>query len=305
MSGSVTVVVPSFARKHALRECLAALAVQEGGPYRTIIVDDGSPEPLAPVCAEFGDWVQCVRQVNGGPASARNLGARSAAADLLCFTDDDCRPWPGWVKAMMDRHKGDETLLVGGTVENALPDNLFAEASQSITDWISRYYEASSDGVAYFTSNNIACSKSGFEAIGGFNETFPLAAGEDRDFAARWRRHGGRLVTAPAAGVDHAHPLTLRRYWKQHYNYGRGAWTVHKLSAHRGDQHGRPEKPHFHARLLVHPVTMRWSRKPYQLTALVALSQAATAAGYLRQAIEDGRHRRKAGLAAQSSRGSG
>lgn len=281
MRDDIAVVIPSYGRPDRLADCLAALSRAEGGPYRTVVVDDGSPAPLAPVCAPY-PWVHCLRQDNAGPAAARNAGARAAMADgatFLCLTDDDCRPRPGWVPALYAAWGGDPLRLVGGRVENALTDNVYAAASQSLCDYLYEYFGADRGTAPFFTSNNIGCPAARFAALGGFDETFPLAAAEDRDFGLRWG-DGGSLVHAGAAVVDHAHALTLRRFWRQHSNYGRGARHLHRVMAARGDDRPRREPLGFYTGLLAHPRRHR-GRAALRQALLLGLSQIATIGGYL------------------------
>lgn len=281
MRDEIAVIIPSHARPDRLADCLAALARAEGGPYRTIVVDDGSPEPLAPVTAAY-PWVRCLRQANAGPAAARNAGARAAVeggAAFLCFTDDDCRPRPGWVPALHAAWGGDPVRLVGGRVENALTANVYAAASQSLCDYLYDYFGADRGTAPFFTSNNIGCPAARFTALSGFDETFPLAAAEDRDFGLRWG-DGGSLVYARGAVVDHAHALTLRRFWRQHSNYGRGARHLHRVMGARGDDRPRREPLAFYAGLLAHPLRHR-ERMAFRQSLLMGLSQVATVGGYL------------------------
>jgi len=279
----ISIVIPSFGRPERLAMCLAALARQEGGPFETIVVDDGSPTPLAPVCAQAGDWVRCIRQPNAGPAAARNTGVRAAQGDFICFTDDDCLPHPGWAKALLDAQGGDAGRLVGGRVENAYPDNLFAEASQSISDWLYTWHLSKGRKARFFTSNNMGCSRQAFLAIGGFDESFPLAAGEDRAFGLSWQERAGSLVFAPGATIRHAHYLDLKGFWRQQSNYGRGARHLHARTEAEPQKRGRLEGPAFYTNLMLHPLRQRgrnWGHR-LALTALACLSQLAVTRGYM------------------------
>lgn len=281
-SQNIAVIIPAHARHERLGACLDALAAQEGGPYRTYVVDDGSPDPLAPVCAPY-PWVKCLRQDNAGPAAARNAGAAAACADgatFLCFTDDDCRPHRGWVRALVAAQGGDAARLVGGRVENALRDNPYAEASQSLNEYLYRYFGVEDGEASFFTTNNMGCAARSFEAISGFDESFPLAAAEDRDFGLRWRDRIGPLVYAADAVVEHAHALTLRRFWRQHANYGRGACHLHRTMQTRSDRRNRFEALRFYAGLVFHPLRPP-RRGALRQTALMGLSQMAMVAGYL------------------------
>lgn len=282
MSGGpvASIIVPSFNRPERLRGCLGALGALEGGPYDVVVVDDGSGEPLAPVVAEFGGLARCLRQDNAGPAAARNAGAAAARAGFLAFTDDDCRPEPGWVAALLARHGGEAGRLVGGRVVNLLPDNPYAAASQSLCDFLYEWWGAEAGEMPFFTSNNMGLSRDRFEALGGFDTSFPLAAGEDRDFGLRWRAAGGSLAYAPGAVVGHAHALTLKGFLRQHANYGRGAHHLHRAMDARRDHRPKVESARFYLGLVGHPLR-RPGRGRLAQAVLMGLSQVAMVRGYL------------------------
>ncbi len=291
---SVAVIIPSYNRPDRLEACLKALIDDPAGGFDVIVVDDGSPEPLGPVCAAFGPRVRCVRQENRGPAAARNRGVAESDARLVVFTDDDCRPAPGWVAAICAAQGGDADRLVGGRVVNLLERNVYATASQTLCDFLYDYFDAESGDMPFFTSNNIACDRQRFEAMGGFDESFPLAAAEDRDFGLRWRATGGTLVFAPDAVVGHAHALSFRSFLRQHSNYGRGARHLHEVMDDRGDYRPRLERLRFYGDLVRYPIGNGGRRKISQ-SALLLLSQAAMVSGYVRQhrAQRAGRNRSK------------
>ena len=93
-------------------------------------------------------------QPHGGPARARNLGARAARGRLLAFTDDDCRPEPGWLAALEAALAARPGAMVGGRVTNLLADNPFAEASQLVTDIVYAHYNAGPGDARFVASNN-------------------------------------------------------------------------------------------------------------------------------------------------------
>ncbi|WP_375263248.1 glycosyltransferase [Palleronia sp.] len=276
----ITVVVPSYNRPERLQGCLQALMAQrEAGQYEVVVVDDGSATPLAPVCAEFGPLVRCLRQTNAGPAAARNAGAAAAHGRFLAFTDDDCRPQPLWLASLLAAQENRPERLVGGRVVNGLRDNPYAESSQMLCDYLYEYFGASSDGMPFFTSNNMGCNAASFAEIGGFDETFPLAAAEDRDFGLRWGEAGGSLTYAPDAVVDHFHALTMPRYWRQHANYGRGARHLHRRLDSRHSDRPKREPLQFYMGLVLHPLR-RLGMRGLSQSALMALSQIAMVRGY-------------------------
>ena len=271
------VIVPSFNRPDRLRRCLQALTALDPAADEIVVVDDGSAEPLAPVCAGL-PRVRCLRQPNRGPAAARNAGVAATGAAFLAFTDDDCRPHPGWLGALMAAQGGDPGRLVGGRVRD-VARGLCAAASQTLSEYLYAAGDAAGGNAEFFTTNNLGLARAGFERLGGFDEGFPLAAGEDRDFGRRWRASGGSLVLAPDALVDHAHEMGLRQFWRQHANYGRGARLLDEraVPGARGGNRLR-----FYGALVAHPLRDGGAR-PIARAALLALSQVATAQGYVAQ----------------------
>jgi len=130
-SPQVSIVVPTFARPAALARCLDGIAALDRAvPFEVVVVDDGGPEPLDALVAERAARldVHLVRQTRGGPAAARNTGAARARGAWLAFLDDDCTPDQGWLAVLVRELERDDRRLLGGSVENALPENPYATA---------------------------------------------------------------------------------------------------------------------------------------------------------------------------------
>jgi GT2 family glycosyltransferase len=251
-----------------------------------LIVDDGSPTPVSiPPGPPGTPEVRVVRQANAGPARARNRGAAEASGSILAFTDDDCRPDPGWVRALALVVSREPGVLAGGLTVNGLEGNLMAEASQVLVDYL---YEAFSDArelQPFFTSNNIAVSASAYRDLGGFDETFRFNAGEDRDFGERWARESGPLRFVPEARVVHYHDLGLWSFFRQHHYYGRGGAHLARLRRRRGEGPPSLESPRFYGRMLTFPLRDRGLLRGLALSALMGASQAATFTGILRELV--------------------
>src|SRR5581483_8385630 len=93
-----------------------------------------------------------------------------------------------------------------------------------------------------------------FRALGGFDASFPMAAAEDRELCERWQSRGGCLVYADEAVVYHAHRLTLARYARQHFGYGRGAVHLHRARHKQGESQPRLEPMRFYRDLVHYPI---------------------------------------------------
>jgi GT2 family glycosyltransferase len=286
-----SIIVPTRGRPVQLAACLDALRRLDfpSDQFETIVVDDGSPVPLDDVVRPFGssNRIVLLRTPHGGPAAARNIGAKAARGRFIAFTDDDCRVANAWLKALGARLERDSNQMVGGAVVNSLVDNPFAITSQVILDSVYSYYNRSPESASFFASNNMAMPTALFHRVGGFDASFPRAAAEDRDFCDRWRHAGQKMTFAQEAVVYHGHDLRFRSFVRQHFNYGCGAWQYHVRRGRRKSGRLRSDLS-FHGKLpqLLLP---SWSklhpRQKVVVGGLLAVWQAANTAGFFWQAL--------------------
>ena len=279
-----SVVVPTHCRPAPLARCLQALAGQDfpKNDFEVIVVDDGGAIPA--VSSGPGCVFQLLRQDRRGPAAARNAGAAIASGEFLAFTDDDCRPAPDWLACLAALLAGTPDELVGGPIVNDLTENPFSTASDLLLDYLYRHYSHDGTGPAFLATCNLAMRRSHFDEIGRFDERFPIAAGEDREFCDRWRYSGRRIRFASGAVVHHAHSMEWRGFMRQHFNYGRGAWYFRRARARRNLPGPRIEPLRFYLGILRSPFILPRPAGPrVRMSALLALSQIVYAAGFLRE----------------------
>lgn len=279
-----SIVIPTYNRPDRLEQCLRSIG-QLGYPrdrFEVIVVDDGSQLPLTPIKTQFesGIPLRMIRQENAGPASARNTGAAVARGHYLVFTDDDCQVHPDWLNSLGETLSQNPSALVGGCTLNALPENVYSTASQLLIDYLYHYYNQLKGKPTFFASNNFAVPRDQYHKLGGFDTSFPLAAGEDREFCDRWLALGHTMVYAPTMQVFHAHYLTLKKFWRQHFNYGRGAFWFHQVRARRHHQPIQVEPLSFYLQLLTYPIRRRSSSALF-LALLLGLSQLANIFGFV------------------------
>lgn len=86
----VSVILPTFNRAGYIRAAISSVLEQVRPVREIIVVDDGSTDGTAAVCAEFGRQVRYVRQSeNRGKTAAINRGLALATADYIWIMDDD------------------------------------------------------------------------------------------------------------------------------------------------------------------------------------------------------------------------
>lgn len=274
MSGSVviSVVVPTRDRPGSLRRCLAALAAQSAPALEVIVVDDGSRDRGAVTATAAGARV--VRSPGRGPAAARNLGIRAAEGDVVCLLDDDCEPEPQWAAQLAAAARRAPGGVAAGRTVAPPGASAAVRASQAITNHLLEDSLDAGGHVGFAPSCNMGGLR---DALAGlpFDTSYPLAAGEDREWWARARAAGVVALYEPRARVLHRQLLDLRGFLRQQYRYGRGAARFRRSGEDRG-----LSGPSFYAGL-----TRRGFAEGAAAGLLVLAAQAATAAGVAAERI--------------------
>jgi len=222
----VSVVLPTFNRADMLAACLRALDAQRLSPadYEVVVVDDGSTDRTPAVIGQWTSRTGMARRAysraNGGPAAARNDGIRRARGALIAFLDDDCIPDADWLPSLLDAFPADASCAgIGGRIVGA-SDALVAR----YVDWRGLLvHQRSGDGIVYLVTANALFQKRCLLEVGGFDERFRWAGGEDPELARRLRARGYYLLATERARVVHRHRETFRELMDMATRYGRGA----------------------------------------------------------------------------------
>ena len=197
----ISVVVPTRSRETRLAFLLDALAEQtlDRDRYEVIVVrSDDSPGPFTE--APDGLEVKFLTATRGA-AGQRNAGWRRASAPLVAFTDDDCRPARDWLERILAAAGDPETFIQGRTEPD--PDELGQMRGLARTMDVTDYD-------VWAPTCNMTYPRELLERVGGFDERFVEAWGEDTDLAWRARETGARQEFHADALVWHAvHSRTL------------------------------------------------------------------------------------------------
>jgi GT2 family glycosyltransferase len=214
---SVSVIVCTYNREHALRECCEALLELEYPNYEVIVVDDGSTDNSAAIASEFGFRVISVG--NGGLSNARNRGLDAATGEIVAYLDDDARPDQHWLCYLVATFSRTVHAGVGGP-------NLIPESQRNLRRCVGHSpgnpvpVLISDREAEHIAGCNMAFRKECLREIGGFDPQFVLA-GDDVDVCWRLQDRGWSLGFSPAAVVWHEPRSSLRAYWRQQREYGR------------------------------------------------------------------------------------
>jgi GT2 family glycosyltransferase len=171
---SFSVVIPTYQSAGTLREAITSALAQTRAPKEVIVCDDSSSDATPEVLAEFSERIVVLVQPHSGAAAARNLGVDAATADYVDFLDAD---------DVMDptRHAALASLALDRPDLGALTTDVAFEVDGRIAGSFYRSNEFPvSDQRATILERNFLTLQSAvrrdlFSAIGGFDESLPVA----------------------------------------------------------------------------------------------------------------------------------
>jgi GT2 family glycosyltransferase len=226
MTLPASVVIPSRGRPELLAETVRSILDGEDLP-REIVVVDQSPEASGQL-AELAEG-SIVRYLHRpdlvGVSAARNEACAVAREGVLVFTDDDVVVAPAWLRTLVGLVLEDPSVLLSGRVLPAETERTDGFAPSCIESEEPATYEGRVwDDVLF--SNNMAFSRSVYDALGPFDERLgvgaPYRAATDNDYCYRALEAGLRIRYVPDAVVHHRAFRPMSAYPKVMWNYGVG-----------------------------------------------------------------------------------
>ena len=216
VQGLISVVIPAYNAADTLERCLAAVRSQEDDNFEVIVVDDGSTDATASICAQHG-VVHLRNAQRVGPAISRNRGADASSGAILAFTDADCVPPSDWLK---DIRKWLEVApVVCGTYHPAPWQNALGRFAN--LDWHLYWFRFIPAETDSFSMGNVAFLREVFFDRERLEEHFfkRVAAAEDTVLAMTIaERH--RILSTGQLWVLHMHREQLWDYVRKHITTG-------------------------------------------------------------------------------------
>lgn len=214
-------------RRDWFRQAVESALDQRDCRVELVVVDDGSPEPVADMLADIDDLrLRVVRIEHGGLASARNAGTRAAHGGFLRFADADDVLEAGSTARLLRLAGDDGAIAYGATLvcdEQLRP--LSAKRSQ-LQGWIARECLLYRFDVKHMS---MLFPRSVVEAVGEWDTEleqcqdwdFVLRALEhapargEQEIATYYRRHGAS-VSANVARALQYESRVVDRYFERH-----------------------------------------------------------------------------------------
>jgi N-acetylglucosaminyl-diphospho-decaprenol L-rhamnosyltransferase len=234
---SVSILIVTYkSRAHLPRlfDCLAAQCVQD---FETILIDNASPDGMAPdqaTQARAGQFVQNASNI--GFAAANNQAARLAHGHWLIMLNPDAFPEPDWLARLLKASQTYPDVTVFGSTQ-------LLDENPSLLDGAGDVYHAAGipfrggylravpndlkDGEAFTPCAAAAMWRADvFAALGGFEEGY-FCYCEDVDLGFRHRLLGGRVVQVADAKVRHMGSASSARLsdFAVYYGIRNRLWT--------------------------------------------------------------------------------
>tara|TARA_Y100000287_G_C14190523_1_gene339964 strand:- start:217 stop:1194 length:978 start_codon:yes stop_codon:yes gene_type:complete len=138
-SCKVSIIVPVFNGSFLISRCLDSIFTQIGNfKIEVIVIDDGSTDNTLKILENYKKPITILKQVNNGPAAARNEGIKISTGKYLTFLDADDYWQPAFLKetiSFLDDNNDAISVSVGqahkfyAKTEKILPNFLNEENS--------------------------------------------------------------------------------------------------------------------------------------------------------------------------------
>ena len=222
----ISVIIPTYNSINLISGCLQALEEQTipRDQFEIIVVDDGSIDHSMEIIKSF-KGVRCVSIPHGGPAAARNAGAREALGEIIAFTDSDCIPAHRWLEKITAPFENKDVIGAKGVYRTS--------QKRIVSRFVQLEYQFKYERMArlplidFIDTYSAAYRRDLFLENGGFDTTFTLPSVEDQELSFRLAQKGYLMVFAPTAEVYHQHDKNLADYWKR--KFGIGYWKAYML----------------------------------------------------------------------------
>lgn len=180
-----SVVIPVHNRERLVVRAIQSVLQQTYLDWELIVVDDGSTDATPQAVAAFvSDRVRYVRrEVNGGAAASRNLGASMARHELITFLDSDDQATPNWLGRMIAERTraGAEVACGGHNYYDAQGRFLYTDLPRDMGPLFDHCVGRFMHGSDYMVPRAL------FEELGGFDVS--LASGQHTEFSMRLVPH--------------------------------------------------------------------------------------------------------------------
>ncbi len=222
-----SVIVPVYNRPQEVAELLESLCMQTNKNFEVIIVEDGSSISSQQVYETYANKlsIKYFFKPNSGPGPSRNFGFEKAAGEYFVLFDSDCVIPPHYFAAV-DKFLAIKSVDAWGGPDRGREDFSLLQRAMGFTMasfWTTGGIRGGKKENFQPRSFNMGIHRKVFEQTGGFS--FDRFA-EDIELSIRIRKLGFSTALIPDAFVFHKRRTTLKQFFNQVSNFGKGRILV-------------------------------------------------------------------------------
>ena len=235
---ATTVAVCTRDRPEDLQNCLEALHRLPDDRQELLVIDNCPSDSATRDVIKQYSRVRYVREDQPGLNNARNRALQEARHEIVVFLDDDIRPDPGWVRALVQNFDDPLVMCVTGLT---MPLELETEAQE----WFEHHspFGRGFNRIVFERTNlspaaagrvgagaNMALRRRVLDLVGPFDRALdagtPTCSGGDTEMFSRILAAGYRIVYDPQALSWHRHRRTWEELRKVIHGYGVGVYAA-------------------------------------------------------------------------------
>jgi GT2 family glycosyltransferase len=197
----VSVVIPTFNRKDALKQTIQSFKDQTFTDFEIVVADDGSNDGTNQMVntLDLPFPVKHVWHENAGRSAARNLGVKAAEGEIIIFNDDHVIVDKNYVTEHLEYHQKYSPGAVRGQMYFINDPKNAPTTPPSLSFMTKLKKRLEENNPLRFHTGNVSVSKEAFQKIKGFDEDFKEYGFQDQEFGYRLRKAGYRIKFNPNA----------------------------------------------------------------------------------------------------------
>ncbi len=202
---TISIIIPVYNGGTSFHCCLSSLMKAVIPSTEIIVVADGDTDGSWLVAENFG--VKVIRiPTSGGPAKARNIGAKVAKGDILFFVDADVVIYPDTISKVLKafENKPDLTALIGSYDDAPGSSNFLSQYKNLFHHYT---HQIAKEEASTFWGACGAIRRQVFLSVGGFDENYRRPSIEDIELGCRLKAAGYRIKLCKDLQVKHL------KYW--------------------------------------------------------------------------------------------
>jgi GT2 family glycosyltransferase len=223
-SSSVSIVIPVHNGGDNFRRCLCSLDGFIPASTEIIIVVDGGTDESQQLAQEFNRAKVLVFPTAGGPARARNAGARIARGDIILFIDADVtvgNDIASQIAAIFDT-RSDLAALIGSYDDAPGAPNFLSQYKNLFHHYT---HQTGATEASTFWGACGAIRRQIFVEMGGFDEAYRDPSVEDIELGYRLKSAGYQIQLCPTVQVKHLKHWRVVSLLRAEFFYRALPWT--------------------------------------------------------------------------------